>query len=156
MAPVLISGNAASGVVILADQPDADGSPAAVLRARMLAAIGLDADTCAIVYRLPWPTTGARAPRSDELAAFAPFVARALELATPHHILALGQVAAAVAGEAMAVASARGRWADVGIGERQVPMLATFHPRLLLGQPLRKREAWADLQAFASRLIEAR
>jgi uracil-DNA glycosylase len=33
-----------------------------------------------------------------------------------------------------------------------VPLLATFHPRLLLKQPELKRLAWADLQAFAARL----
>jgi DNA polymerase len=52
----------------------------------------------------------------------------------------------------MAVASARGRWGEVSIDGVAVPLLATLHPRLLLTQPLRKREAWADLQAFAARL----
>jgi DNA polymerase len=150
--PVLMTGNAASGVIIICDQPEPDGSPAAVLRARMLAAICLDPGTCALLHRLPWPTTGSRAPRPDELAAFAPFVARALELSQPRLLLALGQTAAALAGEAMALASARGGWADVVVDGRAVPLLATCHPRLLLAQPLRKREAWADLQAFAMRL----
>ena len=153
MAPVLLTGNAASGVIIICDQPEPDGSPAAVLRARMLAAIGLDADTCALLHRLPWSTTGARAPRPEELDGFAPFVARALELTRPRILLALGQAAAALAGDAMALASARGRWADVAIAGGAVPLLATCHPRLLLAQPLRKREAWADLQAFSTRMM---
>lgn len=152
MAPVLLTGIAASGVIIVCDQPEPDGSPAAMLRARMLAAIGLDAGTCALLHRLPWPTTGARAPRPEELDAFAPFVARALELTRPRILLALGQAAAALAGDTMALASARGRWADVVIAGGAVPLLATCHPRLLLAQPLRKREAWADLQAFAARM----
>lgn len=152
IAPCLFSGNTASGVMILCDQPEPDGSPAASLRDKMLAAIGLDAGNCALLHRLPWPTTGGRTPRADEITAFAPFVARALELGRSRLLLALGQSAAALAGDAMAVASARGRWADVAVNDTQVPMLATCHPRLLLSQPLRKREAWADLQAFAARL----
>ena len=150
LSPMLITGNGGAGVIILCDQPEPEGSPAAVLRARMLAAIGLDAANSALLHRLPWPTTGARAPRADELEAFAPFVGRALELARPRGILALGQHAAAIAGEAMALASARGKWAAIG----DMPLLATCHPRLLLSQPARKREAWADLQAFAQRLAE--
>jgi DNA polymerase len=118
----------------------------------MLAAIGLDASNSALLHRLPWPTTGARAPRNDELAAFAPFVARALELIRPRLLLALGQAAAALAGDSMALASARGQWANVSIDGVMVPLFATLHPRLLLAQPLRKREAWADLQAFSARL----
>ena len=150
LSPVLITGNGCAGIIILCDQPEPEGSPAAVLRSRMLAAIGIDAANSALLHRLPWPTTGARAPRTDELAAFAPFVGRALELARPRGILALGQHAAAIAGEAMALASARGKWAAVG----DIPLLATCHPRLLLSQLGRKREAWADLQAFAQRLAE--
>lgn len=150
--PMLVTGAASSGIMIVCDQPEPEGSPAAVLRSRMLAAIGLDASNSALLHRLPWPTTGARAPRGDELAAFAPFVARALELTRPRLLLALGQAAAALAGDTMAVASARGRWGDVGIEGATVPLLSTLHPRLLLTQPLRKREAWADLQAFASRM----
>lgn len=152
IASVLTSGATSSGIMVVCDQPEPEGSPAAVLRSRMLAAIGLDACNSALLHRLPWPTTGARAPRGDELAAFAPFVARALELTRPRLLLALGQAAAALAGDDMALASARGRWADVSIGGVAVPLLATCHPRLLLAQPQRKREAWADLQTFSARL----
>jgi DNA polymerase len=152
IAPILVSGAPASGVMIVCDQPEPDGSPAAVLRSRMLAAIGLDAGNSALLHRLPWPTTGARAPRSDELAAFAPFLNRALELTRPRLLLALGQAAAALAGDAMALASARGCWADISVDGVAVPLLVTLHPRLLLTQPLRKREAWADLQAFSARM----
>ena len=152
IAPILVSGAPLSGIMIICDQPEPEDSPAAVLRSRMLAAIGLDAGNSALLHRLPWPTTGARAPRSDELATFAPFVARALQLTRPRLLLALGQAAAALAGDSMAVASARGRWAEVSIDGVAVPLLATLHPRLLLTQPLRKREAWTDLQAFAARL----
>lgn len=150
-APQLITGNAGAGIVIVCEQPEAEGSPMAVLRSRMLAAIGLDPGNSALLHRLPWPTTGGRTPRPDEIAAFAPFAARALELSQPRFMLALGQVAAALAGETMAVSSARGRWAEVLVGGRAVPLLATCNPRYLLTQPMRKREAWADLQAFAAR-----
>lgn len=150
--PQLLVGAADSGIVIVCDQPETAGSPAETLRSRMLAAIGLDMASCALLHRLPWQTTGARAPRGDELAAFAPFVARALELVGPRLVLALGQHAAGLAGDDMALASARGRWGALTIGGAEVPMLATSHPRLLLAQPARKREAWADLQAFAARI----
>ncbi len=151
-APRLISGNIDSRIVILCDQPENDSSPAAVLRARMLASIGLNIGDYALTHRLPWPTTGNGAPTAPQLTAFTPFVSRALVFAQPRLILALGQHAAAIAGDAMAVTSARGRWANLAVGDLQVPLLATCHPRLLLNQPDLKRLAWADLQAFAARL----
>ena len=152
VAPQLLVGNPDSRVIILCDQPEDAVAPAAVLRARMLAAIGLDAGNHVLLHRIPWPMPGGRSPNDAELSAFAAFVDRALTIVRPRAVLALGQLAGALAGDDMARASARGRWADIAIGDTPVPLLATCHPRLLLNQPARKREAWADLQAFAARL----
>ncbi len=152
LAPHLLVGNPDSRVIILCDQPEPDMSPAALLRTRMLAAIGLDTGNCALLHRIPWPMPGGRSPGAAELGAFTPFCDRGLAIMRPRAVLALGQLAAGLAGEAMARASARGRWADLGVGETMVPLLATCHPRLLLNQPQRKRDAWTDLQDFAARL----
>jgi DNA polymerase len=145
--PRLMTGATASGLVMIGDFPELPDSPVARLQTRMLAAIGLDAASVAEAHLLPWPTPGGRPPRDDEIAAFAPFVLRALALATPKLLLAFGDRAAALSGEARGVASLRGRW----LAASGVPMLATFHPRRLLTQPELKRLAWADLQAFAAR-----
>lgn len=153
--PQLLCGNIASGVVILADQPDAPGSDAARLLARMLGAIGLDDAGCARAHLLPWASPAGRAPRDDEVAAYAPFLARAFTLARPRLILAFGDKAASLAtrtdaGPARGIASLRGKWLAIG----DVPMIATFHPRQLLTQPELKRLAWADLQAFQQRMTD--
>ena len=143
--PQLISGDGA--ILVLTDLPDED--PAVQrLAQRMLAAIGLDTGAYRQLNLLPWAPPAGRPPREPELASFAPFVARAITLATPRAILALGGNAAALAGASGGIATLRGRWLAVG----DVPLLATFHPRLLLKQPELKRLAWADLQAFAARL----
>lgn len=149
--PRLLTGAVASGVIVLADQPEAVDSPADRLAARMLAAIGLDADKYARACLLPWHS--GRAPKDDEIAAYAPFLARALALAAPRVVLAFGDKAAALSGEARGVAALRGRWLAIGgLAVGGVPMLATFHPNRLLTQPDLKRLAWADLQAFAERV----
>jgi uracil-DNA glycosylase family 4 len=152
-APQLLTGATASGVIIVSDQPEADDSPTARLLARMLAAIGLNAGNCARANLLPWSTPAGRPPKDTEVADFEPFRARAFELAPPRLVLALGERAAALAAHpngpaARGIASLRGKWLDVG----EAPLLATFHPRILLTQPEFKRLAWADLQAFAARI----
>lgn len=146
--PQLWTRKADTPVAILCDQPERAGSDAATLRDRMLTAIGLAPADTAIGNLLPWPLTGSRAPRADEITSFAPFIARAIGLARPRLILAFGQHAAALSGEDRGIASLRGKWLAIG----EIPMLATFHPRQLLNQPELKRLAWADLQAFATRI----
>lgn len=153
--PQLLTGAAAGGLVILIDQPDAGDDAAARLLVRMLAAIGLDATTCATGHLLPWPTPAGRPPRDEEITAFAPFLARALAFAAPRLVLAFGDRAANLGtrndGQAgRGIASTRGKWLTLG----DTPMIATFHPRQLLAQPELKRLAWADLQAFAARMAE--
>ena len=143
--PQFISGDGAA--LLLTDLPDED--PAVQrLTQRMLAAIGLEPGAYRQLNLLPWAPPAGRPPREPELAAFAPFVMRAITLAAPRAILAFGGSAAALAGTSGGIATLRGKWLAVG----DVPMLATFHPRLLLKQPELKRLAWADLQAFAARL----
>lgn len=149
--PQLLTGNIASGIIVLGDQPEPADTPLARLTERMLAAIGLSAETCARAHLLPWSTPAGRPPRDDEFATFAAFRARAFELAAPRLILAFGDKAAAVSGQSRGIASARGKWLAI----QGIPMLATFHPRILLTQPELKRLAWADLQAFAARMKAA-
>ncbi len=146
-APRLMTGATASGVLVLADMPDAPDSPAARLLARMLAAIGLDSDTVAQGHMVPWETTGGRAVKDEEIAAFAPFAARARQLMSPRLVLALGDRAAALVDGRRGFSALRGAWHALD----GVPVMITFHPRRLLTQPELKRLAWADLQAFAAR-----
>ncbi len=144
-APQLISGD--GDALVLTDLPD--GDPAVQrLAERMLAAIGLASGNYRRVHLLPWAPPAGRPPRDAEIAVFAPFVARAIALAKPRAILALGAHAAGFSGQKGGIASLRGKWLTAA----DIPMLATFHPRLLLTQPELKRLAWSDLQAFAARL----
>jgi DNA polymerase len=147
-APQPFSGAMTSGIIIIADQPEPPGSDSERLRGRMLAAIGLNSGNHGILNLLPWPTLDNGAPREQQVADFAPFVARVLALAQPALLLALGSVAASLAGPVRGIASARGRWRGVG----GVPLLITYHPRSLIAQPAQKSLAWADLQAFAERM----
>lgn len=143
--PHLVSGDGAA--LILTDLPDEDPAVSRLAQ-RMLAAIGLDAGNSRLAHLLPYAPPAGRPPRAAEFSAYAPFVARAITLAAPRMILALGAQAAALAGQTGGIASLRGQWLTVA----GVPMLASFHPRQLLKQPELKRLAWADLQAFAARL----
>lgn len=143
LAPQLITGATASGTLVIADQPDGQDSDAARLATRMLAAIGLTPDNHARGHLLPWST--GRQARPTDVAAFAPFLARAVDLLAPIRILAFGEQALAFAGESGQLNVRRGQWLDFR-GRR---LLATFHPRFLLGHAELKALAWADLQTFA-------
>ncbi len=122
---------------------------------RMFAAIGLSRtagaaeDALYIANVLPWRPPQNRDPSSDEIAAMAPFLARHIELAGPEVIVTVGNAATrTLLGTPLGITRLRGTWG----AWRGVPVMPMFHPAALLRDPMKKREAWADLLAVKAKL----
>lgn len=141
--PLLFDGALDSRVWVLIDRPDSDPAHRETID-RMLAAIGLDWTRAALVSRLPWPTPGDGEPTAAALARFAPVVERLAELAPPSHVLALGQVAADLAGSQARLGSSRGHW----FTWRGAQLMPSIHPRAMGGNKELKRLAFAHLKLF--------
>ena len=90
-----------------------------------------------------------RTPEAQEIAACAPFLARQIALLQPRVIVLLGRAAAhAVLGESAAsatLASLRGKPLTYRQGEREIPVVVTYHPAYLLRTLPDKIKAWEDL-----------
>ncbi len=160
---VFADGNPAARLMVIGEAPgreeDRAGRPfvgrSGQLLDRMLAAIGLHRgaeDPDAAVYitnTLPWRPPANREPSSDEIAMMLPFLHRHIELAAPEVLLLVGSSAIrTLLATADGVTRLRGRWLDW----RGWPVIATWHPAALLRDPIRKREAWADLLMLKARL----
>jgi DNA polymerase len=143
--PCLFEGPEAARLLIVDDLASREDSDTARLQSAMLAAIGLDAASVARVHALPWPTTGGRSPRAEELADFAPFAAAAVRLARPGAVLVFGPHLASLVGPQ---APALGQLATLG----DAALMITLSPSRLLRAPKLKAEAWAHLQALAALL----
>ena len=141
--PLLFQGALETRIWVLIDRPDTDPSHRETID-RMLAAIDLDWNRAALVSRLPWPTPGDGEPTASALARFSPVVERLAELASPTHVLALGQVAADLAGTQARLGSSRGRWFDW----RGAQLLPSIHPRAMGGNKELKRQAFEHLKLF--------
>jgi hypothetical protein len=141
--PLLFQGALETRIWVLIDRPDTDPSHRETID-RMLAAIDLDWNRAALVSRLPWPTPGDGEPTASALARFSPVVERLAELAPPTHVLALGQVAADLAGTQARLGSSRGRWFDW----RGAQLLPSIHPRAMGSNKELKRQAFEHLKLF--------
>jgi hypothetical protein len=141
--PLLYHGALEAGVWVLIDRPDADPGHRDTID-RMLAAIDLDWQRAALVSRLPWPTPGDGEPTASALARFTPVLERLAELAPPTHVLALGQVAADVAGPQARLGSSRGRW----FNWRGAQLMPSIHPRAMGNNKELKRVAFDHLKLF--------
>ena len=125
---------------------------------RMLAAIGLDRASpeagagAYITNVLPWRPPGNRKPTAAEIAMLRPFLLRHIALVNPKAVLLMGNTPLEALTGSGGITRRRGLWIDLPEAAGAMPALPTFHPAFLLRDPLRKREAWADLQAMRARL----
>jgi uracil-DNA glycosylase len=143
---LMVIGDAAGKDEDLTGQPFAGDND--MLLAKMLAAIGLstsheDPPKAASLFNLiPWRPPGNRPPTETEIVQCLPFMLRAIEILKPRFILCLGALAAQrVTGRKENLMALRGKILE----HHGIPVVATFHPRLLLQQASQKRLAWRDL-----------
>jgi uracil-DNA glycosylase family 4 len=152
------TGVAASGLMLLADMPDPAGAeegslrdgPLAQLFDRMMAAIGRDRASIYLTELFPVRPAGGR-PDAGTLDRFARLALRHVELAAPRSLLLLGDAASrAILGTNLV--EARGRTHRLNTATGTIPVIATFHPRHLIGQGGRKADAWRDLRRLMEEL----
>lgn len=155
--PAALFADGAGDIMVIGERPTlADaaagrvfGDAAGALLDKMLISIGRGRDTAMLANIVALP--GDRAATATEIAAFAPFLRRQIQLARPRAILALGQAAAsALTGSTAGINRLRGRRHEMVDGG--VAVMPTFAPSHLLLHPGHKALAWADLCAFRARL----
>jgi len=148
------AGSTASGLMILADTPDADDHNAGALLSgnggklfdRMLAAIGFARADVYLASLVPARQPGGLLDSAIE-AELGEIARRHIALAKPKALLLLGDTTTrALIGTNLP--QARGVKHALNLKGGTTQAVATFHPRFLLTQPARKADAWADLRLF--------
>ena len=141
--------------LIIGEAPGADedlrGEPfvgqAGKLLDAMLAAVGLSRDRDVFIANvLKCRPPGDRDPAPLEIESCRPYLERQVALLQPKLVLVVGKVAsAALLGREGTMASMRGQPHRVVIGDREYPVIATYHPAYLLRSASEKAKAWDDL-----------
>ncbi|MGI9465253.1 MAG: uracil-DNA glycosylase [Aestuariivirgaceae bacterium] len=160
-------GNADARVMFIGEAPgrdeDIQGKPfvgrSGQLLDKMLIAIGLDrastdaASAAFITNVIYWRPPGNRKPTDIETLMCMPFVERTIELQAPDFIVCLGATPMQrLTGRTEGILKSRGRWMEMEVAGRAMPLIATLHPAYLLRQPAQKRLAWRDFLEIRHRL----
>jgi uracil-DNA glycosylase len=158
-------GNPDAGLMLIGEAPGADedrqGKPfvgrSGQLLAKMLAAINIyTREDYYITNLLPWRPPGNRTPTDAEVAACMPFLQRHIELVNPRIIVLLGGPATkALLQRTEGITRLRGKWLELVVNGKTVPVLPMFHPAALLRNPAQKRQAWGDLLSLKAKLNAA-
>jgi DNA polymerase len=141
-----------ASLFVIGEAPGADedrqGEPfvgrAGQLLNAMLRAIGLPRAEVYIANILKCRPPNNRDPQPGEAATCTPYLSRQIELVQPRVLLAVGRIAAQWLLQTDApIGRLRGRVTTYG--ERNTPLVVTYHPAYLLRSPLEKAKAWNDL-----------
>jgi uracil-DNA glycosylase len=137
---------------VIGEAPGADedrqGEPfvgrAGQLLNEMLRAIGLPRSEVYIANILKCRPPGNRDPQPDESSSCTPYLTQQIALVQPRVLLAVGRIASQwLLQTDTPIGRLRGR--VVSYGERNTPLVVTYHPAYLLRSPLDKAKAWTDL-----------
>jgi DNA polymerase len=137
---------------VIGEAPGADedrqGEPfvgrAGQLLNAMLRAIGLPRGEVYIANILKCRPPGNRDPQPEEASCCTPYLTQQIALAQPRALLAVGRIAAQwLLQTDTPIGRLRGRVTTYG--ERNTPLVVTYHPAYLLRSPLDKAKAWTDL-----------
>lgn len=132
-------------------EEDARGEPfvgqAGRLLDAMLAAIGLArGEDVYIANAVKCRPPSNRTPENAEMAICFPYLKRQIALIRPELIVLLGRAAVnSVLGEEKSLASLRGKTLAYRDGDREIPVVVTYHPAYLLRNLPDKAKAWEDL-----------
>lgn len=151
-ARVAPAGDAASGLMVLVDLPEADDMMSGLLLSgaagqlfdRMIAAMGRGRESLYLAAMAPGRPAGGYVDKaSGQL--FADLARHHVALARPRALLLMGEQPSRTFLD-LGFVEARGRAHDVMLPGGATTAIATFHPRTLLQHPEQKKRAWEDLQ----------
>ncbi|WP_340317744.1 uracil-DNA glycosylase [Rhizorhabdus argentea] len=155
---IAAAGDAASGLMVLVDLPEADDSASGKLLSgaagqlfdKMLAAIGRNRDSLYLAAMAPGRPAGGYVDKASGTL-FGELARHHVALAKPRALLLMGEQPAR-AFLNLGFVEARGRPHDVKLAGGATTAIATFHPRTLLQHPEQKKRAWDDLQLLMKTL----
>jgi uracil-DNA glycosylase len=153
-------GNNHAQLMIIGEAPgfyeDQQGEPfvgrAGQLLNAMLKAIQLERNQVYIANILKCRPPNNRDPLPEEVQACTHFLNQQIDLVQPRLLLAVGRIAAHYLLQTKSsLESLRNKWHDYG--DKQIPLIVTYHPAYLLRNPKDKKKAYADLKIVRNKLV---
>ena len=146
------AGNHEADLLIIGEAPGAEedkrGEPfvgrAGQLLDAMLLSIQLSREKVYIANILKCRPPNNRDPKPDEVLTCGPYLERQIALLRPKVMFALGRTAAQWLLKSDSTIG-RLRGGEFNYGERQTPLVVSYHPAYLLRSPSAKSKAWEDL-----------
>ena len=122
---------------------------------KMLSAINIDIEKVYTTYSINFRPPEDRKPTSQEIKRYSIFLKDHISIINPQIVVLMGSTAMeAVTGLKSKISAERGKWKEIILKDKSLPLLITFNPSYLIRFPENKKYSWEDLKKIRKKIEE--
>ena len=158
---VIGDGNINSSIMLIGEAPGEKedlecqtfcGDDGALLN-KMLIAIDIKKKDIYSTYSVNYRPPDDRKPTGQEIKRYSIFLKEHISIIDPKLLILMGSTAMeAVTGLNNQITNERGKWKEIIIGNKTIPIMITFNPSYLLRYPENKKYSWEDLKKIKQKI----
>ena len=118
-----------------------------VLLKKMLLAINIDIEKVYKTYSINFRPPEDRKPTTKEIKRYSTLLKEHISIINPKVLILMGSTAMeAIIGSNDRISNERGKWKDIILKNKTIPLIITFSPSYLMKFPENKKYSWEDLK----------
>ena len=158
---VIGDGNTNSSIMLIGEAPgeteDKSGhsfqGDVGLLLKKMLLAINIKIEKVYLTYSINFRPPEDRKPTSHEIKRYSVFLKEHIAIINPKILILMGSTAMeAVTGLNSKVSNERGKWKEIILKNKTLPIMVTFSPSYLIRFPENKKFSWEDLKKIRQKI----
>ena len=120
---------------------------------KMLSAININMEKVYLTYAINFRPPQDRKPTSQEIKRYSVFLKEHISIIDPKIIILMGSTAMeAVTGFNGRISNERGKWKEIILKNKTLPLMITFSPSYLIRFPENKKYSWEDLKKIRQKI----
>ncbi len=154
-------GNINSSIMLIGDTPGDEEDKSGLLfqgevgklLEKMLLAINVSIDNIYLTYSINYKTTEERKPNTSDIKRYSKFLKEHISIINPKMLILMGGTAMeTVTGLKSKISDERGKWKEIIIRNKTVPLMISFSPSYLIRFPENKKYSWEDLKMIKQKI----
>ena len=120
---------------------------------KMFLAINIRIEKIYLTYSVNFRPPEDRKPTNQEIKRYSIFLKEHISIINPKIIILMGSTAMeAVTGISSKISNERGKWKEIILNNRTLPLIITFSPSYLIRFPENKKYSWEDLKKINQKI----
>ena len=122
---------------------------------KMLLAINIEREKLYSTYSINFRPPEDRKPTSQEVKRYSIFLKEHISIINPKIIILMGGTAMeSVTGLNGKISNERGKWKEIILKNKTLPIMITFNPSYLIRFPENKKYSWEDLKKINQKILD--